>query len=111
MFISVLLYCGMANYYFQIDKFTSKDTTTISTKINLTEIDITKHGLQKRLTLLLHSLDGEANNYNQVGFARVGGGGIPSLPVCDPLPSSHGQELAPNGRFMVFMTSPRETLP
>jgi len=60
----------------------------------------------------LYSLpDEEANNYKRVGFTRAGGGGIPFLPVRDPLSSARGQELAPNGRFMVFMTRPRETLP
>ncbi|WMV33363.1 hypothetical protein MTR67_026748 [Solanum verrucosum] len=34
--------------------------------------------------------DGEANNYKGVGFAREGGGGIPALPVRDPLPSARG---------------------
>uniref|UniRef100_M1DM13 Uncharacterized protein n=1 Tax=Solanum tuberosum TaxID=4113 RepID=M1DM13_SOLTU len=52
----------------------------------------------------------EANNYKRVGFARAGGGGsIPSLPIRDPLPI--GQEISPNGRVMIFITRPRETLP
>ncbi|XP_059280089.1 RNA-binding protein 2-like isoform X1 [Lycium ferocissimum] len=62
---------------------------------------------------------GDANNYKGVGLARAGGGGIPALPVRDPLPSARGPELAPNGRPMVFsgqmpvesMPRPRETLP
>ncbi|XP_055834849.1 RNA-binding protein 2-like isoform X1 [Solanum dulcamara] len=61
---------------------------------------------------------GEANNKG-VGLARAGGGGIPALPVRDPLPSARGPELAPNGRAMVFsgqlpvesMPRPRETIP
>ncbi|TMW92784.1 hypothetical protein EJD97_012572 [Solanum chilense] len=62
---------------------------------------------------------GEANNnYKGVGLVRAGGGGIPTLPVRDPLPSARGPELAPNGRAMVFsgqlpvepMPRPRETL-
>ncbi|KAG5612236.1 hypothetical protein H5410_023517 [Solanum commersonii] len=64
-------------------------------------------------------LVGEANNnYKGVGLVRAGGGGIPALPVRDPLPSARGPELAPNGRAMVFsgqlpvepMLRPRETL-
>ncbi|KAG5599397.1 hypothetical protein H5410_030767 [Solanum commersonii] len=49
--------------------------------------------------------DGEANNYKGVGFAREGGGGIPTLPGRDLLPSDRGPELAPNGRTMIFMSS------
>ncbi|KAG5599400.1 hypothetical protein H5410_030770, partial [Solanum commersonii] len=55
--------------------------------------------------------NGEANNYMGVGFAREGGGGIPALHVRDPLPSACGPELAPNGRAIIFMLRPRETLP
>ncbi|KAG5599754.1 hypothetical protein H5410_031124, partial [Solanum commersonii] len=54
---------------------------------------------------------GEATNYKGVGIAREGGGGIPALPICDPLPSAHGPELAPNGRAIIFMLRPCETLP
>ncbi|KAJ8541527.1 hypothetical protein K7X08_002343 [Anisodus acutangulus] len=62
---------------------------------------------------------GEANNYKGVGLVRPGGGGIPALPVRDPIPSARGPELAPNGRAMVFsgqlpvesMPRRRETLP
>ncbi|KAG5599755.1 hypothetical protein H5410_031125 [Solanum commersonii] len=56
-------------------------------------------------------LDEEANNYKGVGFSKAGDGGIPALPVRDPLSSARGQELAANGIFMVFMTRHRETLP
>ncbi|KAG5599401.1 hypothetical protein H5410_030771 [Solanum commersonii] len=95
----------------QTARFTSKDTTTVSAKIRLTETDITKHGIKKRLTLFLHSSDGEANNYKGVGFARAGGGGVLSLHVHYPIQSARGQELVPDGRFIVFMMRPRETLP
>lgn len=47
----------------------------------------------------------------QVRFARVGGGGKPSLPIRYPLPLALGKEMAPNGRFMVFMMRPCETQP
>ncbi|KAK6786331.1 hypothetical protein RDI58_014856 [Solanum bulbocastanum] len=53
----------------------------------------------------------EANNYKGVGFAREGDGGIPAVPICDPLPSARGPELAPNGRAIIFMLRPCETLP
>ncbi|WMV33358.1 hypothetical protein MTR67_026743 [Solanum verrucosum] len=55
--------------------------------------------------------DGEANNYKRVGFARKGGGGIPALPGRGPLPSDCGTELPPNGRTMIFMLRPCESLP
>ncbi|KAK6786333.1 hypothetical protein RDI58_014858 [Solanum bulbocastanum] len=94
------------------DKFTLKDTTTIPAKTKLTKTNINKHGLQKRIILLLYSSDGEANNYKGVGFSRAGGcGGIPSLPIRGPFPSAHGQEPAPNGRFLVFLTRPYDTAP
>ncbi|WMV33346.1 hypothetical protein MTR67_026731 [Solanum verrucosum] len=57
-------------------------------------------------------LDGEDNNYKGVRFSRAGGcGSIPALPIPDPLPSTCGQELAPNGRFLVFLMRPCETVP
>ncbi|KAG5599403.1 hypothetical protein H5410_030773 [Solanum commersonii] len=34
--------------------------------------------------------NGEVNNNKRVGLARVGGVGIPSLPVRDPLPLARG---------------------
>ena len=52
----------------------------------------------------------EGNNYKGAGFAREGGGGIPSLSVHDPLPSTRGPKLAPNGRDMIFMLWHCETL-
>ncbi|WMV33234.1 hypothetical protein MTR67_026619 [Solanum verrucosum] len=55
--------------------------------------------------------NGEANNYKRVGLDRVGGVGIPSLPIRDPLPSARGPKLALNGRAMIFMLTPRETQP
>uniref|UniRef100_M1CUC7 RNA-binding protein n=1 Tax=Solanum tuberosum TaxID=4113 RepID=M1CUC7_SOLTU len=36
----------------------------------------------------------------RANFDIAGGGGIPSLSVRDPLASTHGLELAPNGRAM-----------
>uniref|UniRef100_M1AUV7 Uncharacterized protein n=1 Tax=Solanum tuberosum TaxID=4113 RepID=M1AUV7_SOLTU len=55
--------------------------------------------------------DKVANNYKGVGLAIAGGSGILVVPVRDPLPSARGRELAPNGRAMVFMPMPHETLP
>ncbi|KAG5599404.1 hypothetical protein H5410_030774 [Solanum commersonii] len=57
-------------------------------------------------------LDGEAKNYKGDGFSRAGGcGGISALSIRDPLPSACGQELTPNGRFLVFLMRPCETVP
>ncbi|KAG5600958.1 hypothetical protein H5410_032328 [Solanum commersonii] len=44
-------------------------------------------------------------------LAISGGSGILVVPVRDPLSSARGPKLAPNGRAMVFMSMPRETLP
>ncbi|KAK4717992.1 hypothetical protein R3W88_016330 [Solanum pinnatisectum] len=62
-------------------------------------------------SLVITEAEFEANNYKGVGFAREGGGGIPALPVRDPLPSARGPELAPNGITIIFMLRPCETLP
>ncbi|KAG5599750.1 hypothetical protein H5410_031120 [Solanum commersonii] len=50
------------------------------------------------------------NNYKGVGFDREGGGGIQALPVRDSLLLACGPELAPNGRTMIYMLRPCETL-
>ncbi|KAG5599759.1 hypothetical protein H5410_031129 [Solanum commersonii] len=63
-------------------------------------------------SLKLSSLpNGEANNYKRVGLDRVGGVGIPSFPIRDPLPSAPGPKLTLNRRAMIFMLRPRETHP
>ncbi|WMV33353.1 hypothetical protein MTR67_026738, partial [Solanum verrucosum] len=65
----------------------------------------------RSLVITEAEFDGEANNYKGVGFSREGGGGILAFPVRDPLPSACGPELAPNGRAIIFMLRPCETLP
>ncbi|KAK6786327.1 hypothetical protein RDI58_014852 [Solanum bulbocastanum] len=65
----------------------------------------------RSLVITKAEFDREANNYKGVGFAREGGGGIPALPIRDPLPIARGPKLAPNGRVLIFRLSPCETLP
>lgn len=51
--------------------------------------------------------DGQDYNYEGFGFSIAGArGSIPSFPIRDPLPSSHWEELAQYGRFMVYLMSP-----
>ncbi|WMV34248.1 hypothetical protein MTR67_027633 [Solanum verrucosum] len=70
------------------------------------------HRIESIKAKKLSSLPDEvANNYKGVGLAIAGGSGILVVPVRDPLSSARGPELAPNGRAMVFMSMPRETLP
>uniref|UniRef100_M1DJW2 DUF7081 domain-containing protein n=1 Tax=Solanum tuberosum TaxID=4113 RepID=M1DJW2_SOLTU len=53
-------------------------------------IDCTNVGYKWGWRKLSSLPNGEVNDYKRVGLARVGGVGIPSLPVRDPLPSARG---------------------